>query len=118
VLDFSRQYGTPVVSLSRESAGGKEGSPAGESTSRWTSYVRVADLRVQGKNLVACRRPMPQIPFHATKLEALSTLHDHAAAFGAVVDDSGQVLGTISQRGLVEQLFRPHLRGRDHSPLE
>jgi hypothetical protein len=37
----------------------------------------------------------------------LRLLHEHSAAYGALIDPQGLVLGTISQRGLIEQLFRP-----------
>lgn len=102
ILEFGRRYGTPAVAL--YTADSSEDAPC------WTAYVRVGELLTRTDAVAALRHVMPQIPSSATKLEALATLSDRLAAIGAVVDDDGNVLGTISQRGLIEQLFRPPTR--------
>lgn len=110
ILDFARKYGVPVVPLSvasNASAAAKEPPPV-----RWTAYVRVGDLRVLPDPVATLQRPMPQISATATKLEALSLLHEQSAYYGAVVGPKGEIVGTISQRGLIEQLFRPQLQSR------
>lgn len=105
--DFAKRFGTSVVAL----------HPAeDESGSQWRAYVRMGDLAVESESPEKVRRPMPVIPARSTKLEALATLHEHSSAFGAVVDDDGTVLGTLSQRGLLEQLFRslPRMEALGH----
>lgn len=104
ILAFARRYGTPVVALSALSDAGSSESP------QWTSYVRVSELQVRNDSVAEIRRPMPQLRQTATKLEALAVMQDHAAAYAAVVDEAGRVLGVVGQRGLVEQLFRPPQR--------
>ena len=49
---------------------------------------------------------MPRIEVGSTKLEALLILRE-ARASVVVVTNGEQVLGTINERGLVEQLFLP-----------
>jgi CBS domain containing-hemolysin-like protein len=94
---YARRYGTSIVSLHPDDD---------ETAVQWTSYVRVGDLAVESESPAKVRRQMPAIPANATKLEALATLHEHSAAFGAMVEEDGNVLGILSQRGLIEQLFR------------
>lgn len=104
ILEFARRFGTPVVALSAA------GSAAAADAPQWIAYVRVAELQVRSDSVADVRRPMPTVRSTATKLEALAALHEHTAAYAAVVDASGRSLGTVSQRGLVEQLFRPQSR--------
>lgn len=104
ILAFARRFGTPVVALSASPDAGSAESP------QWTSYVRVTELQVRKDSVAEIRRPMPRLRQTATKLEALAVMQEHAAAYAAVVDEAGRVLGTVSQRGLVEQLFRPPQR--------
>ena len=116
IVNFARKYGTPLVTLSSDS-GAVDHDIAGHDV-RWTSYVGVAELCVRTEPVAELKREMPRIPSKATKLEALAALHERSAVFGAVVDESGRVLGTVSRRGLVEQLFRPHPRGHASTHME
>jgi putative hemolysin len=104
ILAFARRFGTPVVALSAATGHSAPDAP------QWTSYVRVSELQVRMDPVADVRRPMPTLRQTTTKLEALAVMHEHSAAYAAVVDEAGRVLGTISQRGLVEQLFRPPQR--------
>jgi len=103
LLAFARKFGTPVVALS-DVRPGSDGAP------RWTAYVRSAELQLRSEPISELRRAMPLIRPTATKLEALSLLHEYAAAYAVVVGDAGNVLGIVSRRGLAEQLFRPQHR--------
>lgn len=109
VFEFARRYGTPVVALYADEEEAVSGKTSGDSP-RWTAYVTVGELKVRRESVAALKHAMPQIPFGTTKLEALSMLHDQSSSYGAIVGKEGEVLGTVSQRGLVEQLFRPHPR--------
>jgi putative hemolysin len=101
VAFHARKYGTPVVVLHDDTPA------AARDATHWTSYLRISDLLTGAGGTPATRHPLPRIPATATKLEALRLLHEHSAAYGALIDPQGLVLGTISQRGLIEQLFRP-----------
>ncbi|MFV0445413.1 MAG: CNNM domain-containing protein [Planctomycetaceae bacterium] len=111
ILEFARRFGVPVVPLHAVDSALPETSRR-TAVSRWTSYVRVGELRVLPDPVSSLRQPMPTFPPTATKLEALSLLHERNAYYGAIVSADGTVLGTISQRGLIEQLFRPPMQGR------
>ncbi|MEZ6067675.1 MAG: CNNM domain-containing protein [Planctomycetaceae bacterium] len=102
ILEFARKFGTSAVILFDEQAG------QSADARNWDSYVRVGELAtIQSALVPSVRRKMPTIPATATKLEALAILHEHSTVFGVVVDAAGKVLGTISQRGLGEQLRLP-----------
>lgn len=103
VYEFARRFGTPTVVLHAAESGSSD-SP------RWTAYCRIGESRVAPEASAMHRRPLAQVPLQATKLEALSILFEQGATYGAVVDAAGHTLGTVSQRGLVEQLFRPSQR--------
>lgn len=109
IIEYARRYGAPHVALHATVEGASADSAA---TPQWKSYVSVSELRVRPEPVTELMREMPRISTGATKLEALSALHESAAVFGVVVAESGEVLGTVSQRGLIEQLFRPNPRGR------
>ncbi len=98
ILSVAKRYGLTSVPLYQ-----------GESSKgpRWTAYVRVCELVTTSKPPQAVRHPMPQISFRATRLEAIAALHDADALLGCVVDSEGDVLGIVSENGLVDILFRP-----------
>ncbi|MBW3538799.1 MAG: DUF21 domain-containing protein [Planctomycetes bacterium] len=94
LLDYARRYGTAAVMLRR--AGTED---------EWYAYVRVADLAVTQRPLRALVRTMPTIDPRGSKLEALLALREAGATHGVVA--SGDVArGVVSDRGLVEGLFR------------
>jgi len=92
---FARDYGTSIVCLKRA---GTEND--------WFAYVRAIDIAIDarpGSTMVAV---MPAISHKTTKIDALQQLQTSGALQGVVIQES-KVLGVISTRGLVEQLFRP-----------
>jgi CBS domain containing-hemolysin-like protein len=95
VLAFARHYGLSSISIKR--AGTDD---------EWYAYVRVVDAAVDHRPLSECLRKMSRIPSTASKLEALVALRIAGAAYGAVFKE-GRVVGIVSERGMVEQMFRP-----------
>ena len=94
VLNFAKRYGLSNVAIHRS-----------DDPSAWYGYVRVIDLLTAQRPLESQIQTMPQIDESATKLEALLTLRSATAAHGVIVGDAG-VTGTVSERGMLEQLFR------------
>ncbi|MEO1996590.1 MAG: CNNM domain-containing protein [Planctomycetaceae bacterium] len=94
VLHFAKRYGLSNVAIRRP-----------DDPSAWYGYVRVIDLLTTQRPLETQIRDMPQIDESATKLEALLTLRSAAASHGVIVSEQ-QVTGTVSERGMLEQLFR------------
>lgn len=102
ILEYARHYGLTSVALKR--AGAQD---------EWFGYVRVADIAVVTRRpLKSLVRTMPVIAHSASKLEAMLALRTAGAAYG-VVSDGARILGTVSERGLIERLIRPttDLRG-------
>lgn len=98
ILEYARQYGLTHVPIRR----------TGDDSS-WYGYVRVIDLAVSRRPVSGCIVEMPRIAADISKLEALLTLHSAGVLYGAVTE--GDVfVGLVSERGLVEQLFRPPQR--------
>lgn len=95
MLTFARRYGLASIPIHRE------GQP-----NEYVAYVRVVDLVLDTRSPVQLFQPLPHVPLRSGKLEALLSLHEAGAAFGALVDN-GRIAGLVSERGLVEQLFRP-----------
>jgi len=98
ILEYARQYGLTYVPVRR----------AGDDSS-WFGYVRVVDLAVSRRSVSDCIVEMPRIAADASKLGALLTLHNAGVLCGAVADGD-LFIGLVSERGLVEQLFRPPQR--------
>ena len=97
VLDYARRFGLTLVAIHR----------ANQET-EWFGYVRVMDVSIKSQSVKSLVREMPRVDAAATKLETLLALRKASSACGAVFRD-GELLGTVSERGLVEQLFRlPH----------
>ncbi len=108
VLDYARRFGLPTVTVRRSD---------GDRT--WYAYLRVWEVALQTKPVLALFRTLPQIERQASKLEALQVLRAAGEVQGAVVDQ-GRVLGIVYQRGLVEQMFRHEagsvrITGRGHN---
>jgi CBS domain containing-hemolysin-like protein len=93
MLDFARRYGVPNVAVKRAGT-----------DSDWYGYLRVVDLAVSRRPHTALIRALPRIESSASKLEALLTLREADKAYGAVFSET-QIVGIVSERGLVEQLF-------------
>jgi CBS domain containing-hemolysin-like protein len=95
VVQYARQHGLPNVTIKRA-----------DSDDLWYGYVRVVDATVTRKPLSSMIRTMPRIESPCSKLEALLALRNAGQAFGVVLQEE-TVLGIVSERELVEQLFQP-----------
>ena len=95
VLEYARRYGLTSVTLKRKG-----------STDGWYGYVRVLEVTLDQSSLVEKIRTMPQINSSDSKLNALRQLKSSGEGFG-VVKEGRTVLGIVSERGLVEQMFQP-----------
>jgi len=98
ILEYARKYGLTHVPVRRNA-----------DDCSWYGYVRVVDLAVSRRPVSGCIVEMPRIAADVSKLGALLTLHSAGVLYGAVAQD-GVFIGLVSQRGLVEQLFRPPQR--------
>ena len=95
VLDYARRYGLSNVAIKKA-----------DTEDEWFGVVRVIDVAVSQKPVSTLIHEIPRFTSTSNKLDALLTLHRSGQPFG-VVCDGETVLGTISVRGLVEQLVRP-----------
>ena len=95
VLDYARSYGLTSVALKRKG-----------STDGWYGYVRVLEVALDQSSLATTIRTMPEIKSSDSKLNALRQLKSSGEGFG-VVKESQTLLGIVSERGLVEQMFQP-----------
>ncbi len=94
ILECARKFGVPQVCIKQ----------AGTDDA-WYGYIRVVDARTSRKPVQSLVQKMPRFDTATTKLEALLDLQRADASFGVVYHDQ-TLVGTISERGLVEQLFR------------
>jgi len=94
VLTFAQRYGLSHIAIRRP-----------EDPTAWYGYVRVIDLLTTQRPLEPLIREMPRIDETATKLEALLALRTSGASHGVIITGN-QVSGTVSERGMLEQLFR------------
>ncbi len=94
LLEFGRSFGVSHVIIRK----------AGTANS-WYGYVRVIDAAIGNRPLTSIIQHMPVVPADKTKLEAMMQLRDASRSYG-LVRRGDQVLGVVSDRGLVEQLFR------------
>jgi len=95
LLKFARRYGLSHVAIRRA-----------DTETSWYGYVRVVDATVSRKPVSSLIRPLTVLPPDASKLQALLALRDSGESH-AVVCQAEAVLGVVSERGLIEQLFRP-----------
>ena len=95
IIAYARRFGVSSVAVKRASV-----------AVSWYGYVRVVDVAVSQKPLASLIREMPRLESSANKLEALLALRNSGQAYG-VVCDGDTILGTISERGLIEQMIRP-----------
>ncbi|MCH7988448.1 MAG: hypothetical protein IID46_04765, partial [Planctomycetes bacterium] len=95
VLEYASRYGLTSVTLKREG-----------STDDWYGYVRVLEVTLDQSPLAEKIRTMPEISSSDSKLNALRQLKSSGEGFG-VVKEGRTVLGIVSERGLVEQMFQP-----------
>ncbi|QDU78344.1 hypothetical protein Pla110_00450 [Polystyrenella longa] len=95
VLEYSRKFGLTHVLLHRA------GKPR-----EWYAYVRVVDVLLEPEKLKEVLQPLPQIDIKMTKLQALLQLRETGTDYGLVVEE-GRIVGSINQRGMTAQLYRP-----------
>lgn len=95
ILSYAQRFGTSSVLMSRD------GVPE-----EWYGYLRVADVAISPKPVKSLIRPMPVVAPTLSRLETLLMLRNAGEQYGQVARN-GKVLGVISERGLIEQLFRP-----------
>ena len=98
LLKHARRYGLPLIPVCRA-----------DQPDDWRGYIRVVDLVTREGPLASMIREMPRLPEHAGKLEVLLTLRSAEASLAAIVNND-KVVGLVSERGLVEQLFQPDTR--------
>ena len=103
ILDYARRYGLSSVAVKRENT-----------DDEWYGAIRVVDVATSQEPIRSLIRTMPRLENTSNKLDALLTLRRSDQPFG-VVFDGENILGTISERGLVEQLVRP-VRAAESSP--
>lgn len=97
LLEYARRFGLTHVAICHT-----------EEASDWYGYVRVVDVSIVNRPPKQLVREMPKLSEKDTKLDALVKLRASAAAYGAVYHED-EFVGTVSERGLAEQLFRlPH----------
>jgi CBS domain containing-hemolysin-like protein len=99
ILDHARRFGLSHVPLHRADA-----------AADWYAYVQVAELAVARDPVSALLHVMPEIDADETRLEALIELRRNGKLFGRV-SAKQRVVGIVSERGLVEQLFHPPQAG-------
>lgn len=95
VLEYARKYGLTNIALKRSG-----------SVDDWYGYLRVVDVTLGSRSLSGKVRTMPVINAAESKLHALVQLKSSGEGFG-VVKDGETVVGILTERGLVEQMFRP-----------
>lgn len=95
VLEFARRYGLPCIAVKRNDGGGN-----------WYGYWRVVDLAVSEQPHTSLIRTMPKIDAASSKLECMLTLRQAGEIYG-VVCAGEDIIGVVSEHGLVEQLFQP-----------
>ncbi len=103
-IEYARRYGVSSVAVK-----------CSEAVASWYGYVRVVDLVVSQKPLSALIRKMPRLESSSNKLEALLALRSSGQAYGVVCDGATN-LGTISERGLIEQMLRSEQTVVPHIP--
>ena len=101
MLDFSRQYGVPLIPIR-----------SAESEQGWHSYVRATDLMSSSYHLREVVQRMLQIEQGVSKLETLRMLRKHDAGFAAVTNDTGNIVGVVSERGLLESFIGDRIPNR------
>lgn len=98
-LAYARQFGLTQMAVRRANT-----------ESDWFGCVRVVDLSIKNQSVKSMLYDLPSIDAKSTKLEALLALRKASTTYGAVFREN-ELLGTVSERGLTEQLFRlPHAR--------
>lgn len=101
-LEYARRFGLTHMAIRRS-----------DSETSWFGYVRVVDVAVKQRPPKQLIHEMLRLSATDTKLEALLKLRESSSAYGVVISDD-EFLGTVSERGLAEQLFRmPHTSPAD-----
>lgn len=92
---FARDYGVTQIAIRR--SGTEDG---------WFGYVRLIDLELTANETSELIREMPRIAHDATRLTALLALRENGHAMAAVCDGE-EVLGILSEHGLIEHFMHP-----------
>lgn len=92
---FARDYGLTHIAIRK--AGTADG---------WFGYIRLIDLELRSEEPRDLIREMPRIAHNATRLTALLALRENGHAL-AVVCDGETVLGTMSEKALIEHFMHP-----------
>jgi len=98
VLQVARKYGLPVVPIYRNDD---------TTESDWHAFYRTAEVAVDARPLTSLKHVMPSISIGTGKLAALQTLREASSIYGCIINKSETMVGIISERGLIEQLFTP-----------
>ena len=93
VLEYAKRYGVSSVAVKHVNQ-----------PDAWYGYLRICDVAISEQQPVALIRTMPRLQSSASKLETLLRLQQSGEAFG-VVCDGDSVIGTVSLRGLAEQMI-------------
>jgi CBS domain containing-hemolysin-like protein len=95
LAEFAEEYGLTHVAIRRA-----------ETTGEWFGYVRLIDLKLLPDNSDGLVREMPRISHDATRLTALLALRENGHALAAVCDGDS-VVGTMSEKALIEHFMHP-----------
>jgi putative hemolysin len=95
LAEFARKYGLTHVAIRRKGTG-----------SEWFGYVRLLDLELLPADSDDLIREMPRISHDATRLNALLALRENGHALAAVCDGDS-VVGTMSEKALIEHFMHP-----------
>lgn len=93
-LEISRSYSLSHILVHRS-----------DNPEDWFGFVCAGDLRAGG-NLDGIVHPVVSLCSRTGKLDALQELRTRRAFFG-VVRDGDKIVGVVTERGLMAQLFRP-----------
>ena len=94
ILAHARRFGLSHIPVRRS-----------DTTSGWYAYLRVADVRISRNSPQELLRTLTITSADANKLEALLALRTAGETHG-IVSEGDTVVGLVSERGLIEQLFR------------
>ena len=96
LITFAKDYGLTHVAIRR----------AG-SDNDWFGYVRLIDLETVAAGSTELIREMPRIRNDATRLSALLFLREDGYTMAVVEDEDQTVIGTLSEKALIEHFMHP-----------
>jgi len=95
LISFAQDYGLTHVAIRHAGT-----------DSDWFGYVRLIDLETAPADSTGLIREMPRIQKDATRLSALLFLREDGHTMAAVEDDQ-TVIGTLSEKALIEHFMQP-----------